>query len=82
MMLEAMTLGSSHTDSMKKICAQTNNTVQISSLSRWGGNSTPSVAAMMLALKSFSAPKLRIMLRLSLVVFVASKTWKEQQNVM
>lgn len=39
--------------------------------------SAPTVVTATLTLKSFSAPKLRIMARLSRVVLVASKTWKE-----
>lgn len=43
MMLDAMTVGSSHTDSMKKICAQANNSVQFSSFVLWMGRELDSV---------------------------------------
>lgn len=61
--------------------AQTHGAVQTSSSAGGRQRSPTGVAVTTLALKSFSAPKLRIMSLLSRVVLVASKTWKEWREV-
>lgn len=75
MMFEAITLGSSHTDSMKKICERTDLELVVFIRSSYFLHQHYLNARIKWpTLKPFLAPKSRIMSRLCLVVFVASKT--------
>lgn len=70
MMFDAITLGSSQSDSMKKTWAEERQDFRRDML----GCLPFPVAAATPTLKSFSSPNWRIKSRLSLVVLVASKT--------